>query len=153
MSFSHDTRTIAKSAPFVGSYTVTSPIGLAGNNYPDNGRGATTSTVGNAHWTDLGLTAGQFEVEITMIILATGCTLTLTELAAGATAHYFQGGATAAQANDTGTEVLGSGESGVFPFPPGFGPRMQDGFKYTLTGAGGTICYRIHVYHDSANSL
>lgn len=148
-AFQPDCKPIVESVPRVGSYSVTSPIAQAGNNYPDTGRGASTATVGDAHWTDLGLVAGEFEVEITGLVLATGCTLMLTELLAGGTAHFFQGGATAAQANDVGTETLGSGESGIFMFAEGRGPRMVDGFKYTLTAAGGTVFYKIHRYYSA----
>ena len=140
-----DSKQAMQTFPYVGAYTVTSPTGLAGNNYPDNGAGATTTTVGNAHWTDLGLAAGEFEVEVVGIILAPGCTAIITELMGTGTAHYFLAGkANQEQTLGGTTAITGTSNPWGYQFAPGAGMRFRDGFKFTLSGAGGTMIYKIH---------
>jgi len=143
------TKPIAITAPQYGAFTVTSIVGQAGNNYPDTGAGASTTTAGNAHWEDLGLAVDEFEVEILAIIMAPGCTAILTELLGTGVAHYFVSGkANQEQTIGSTTAITGTSNPWGYQFAPGAGPRFRGGFKYTLSGAGGTIMYRIHAYHN-----
>lgn len=133
------TKPIAITAPQCGSFSLTRST-AGSSQYPEDGRGSTTTTAGNAHWTDLGLAAGEFEVEITAIVVAAGGVLSIAELKASGTAHLFPGGGS-----------IGSGGGGVpasITFAAGAGPRMQDGFIASFITAGGTIFYKIHAYHN-----
>ena len=116
----------AKIHPSNGAYRVTS-VGADGSpTYPDNGRGAKTTTIGNAHWTDLGLAAGGFCVMIHHVTSPSGTTITLAELGAGGTSQIFVGG---------------SPNALVVPI------RMEGGFAFQ-TSAGGFISYTIHEYRQ-----
>lgn len=138
-----DSRSIGRTLPNAGSYSITSST-TAASRYPDDGVGTPTATVGDAHWTDLGLAAGGFEVEVTAIVTAAGGVTILTDLTGSGVAHAFPGGGSIAAG--------GGGVPSNLSFAPGCGPRMKDGFVVTFSGAGGTVFYRIHVYHKPKTS-
>jgi hypothetical protein len=121
-------RDVAETAyihPPQGAYRVTSSAADGSATYPDDGRGLKTTTAGNAHWTDMGLTAGTFEVLVSHITIPTGGFATLLETKAGGTSQIFP--------------------AGTHPMDPPI--RFMDGFAFT-TNAGATIIYRIHEYRQ-----
>ena len=140
----YGTLTAGVTVPPQGAFTATTPTAATGQ-YPTTGRGNISPTAGLAHWTALGLTAGNFEVEIVGIIIAATGTCAITELKASAVTHFFPGGAGAGSGASNG----GGGNPGVFMFPHGI--RCQDGFAVTFSGAGGTVLYRIHVYRQPSS--
>lgn len=139
-AFQPDCKPIVESVPRAGSYSVTSSAAAA-SRYPEDGVGTSTATVGDAHWTDMGLVAGEFEVEVTAIVTAAGGVTIITDLTGSGIAHAFPGGGS-----------IGSGGGGVpssLAFADGCGPRMKDGFVVTFSGAGGTVFYKIHRYYSA----
>ena len=134
-----DTKQAVQTLPYIGCYSITSAAAVLAQ-YPTDGRGNLDPSAGLAHWTALGLAAGEFEVEILHVIQASGGNTVITELKAVGKAHIFPGGALAGSTNVNG----GGGNAGNFAFTPGAGLRCRDGFTVSFLGTGGTILYRIH---------
>ena len=124
-----DNRSSARVYPTDGVYRVTSTAADGSATYPDNGRGAKITTAGNAHWTDMGFSSGEFWVEVTHVTVASGGFLTLVENEDATTSQIFP--------------------AGTHPMRPGL--RMKGGFSFNTSG-GGTILYRIHAVHQPPTS-
>ena len=96
------------------------------SSYPDTGRDDITPTASAAHWKDLGLAVGSFEVVVDSITTEAATTrVTLVALHADGESY---------------TCVTGTAHSLNIPF--------RDGFVATSTTSGCAITYRIHIYQS-----
>ena len=76
-------RAINSTEPPFGQGAFWMETGTVTDAYPDDGRGASTTTAGDAHWEDLNLNAGEFEVWLDRLVWHTSSAtsaVTITEL-------------------------------------------------------------------------
>ena len=106
----------------VGAFFLSFDTALT-DRFPHDGHGAITGVANQAIWN--GLTAGEFEVIITAIVIDTGSTATVTELHA-----------------DAGVFAVSRNPACNLNLP------MRDGFKVTTAGAGVYIEFRIQKYYE-----
>lgn len=118
---------IARTYPEKGCYYATQQTGITAGNYPTDGEGG-ISTSADAIWTNIGLSDGDFEVELCYVEVPASTIVTATD----------------------------RGSTKAIAITPGKGNlniRMRNGFTLeTTAGAlGGTFGFKVHVYRQPSS--